>query len=82
MRAEPRHAAPEIGDPPLPIEPAEIAQQSRTRGQRALGRRVGEGQIGRRLPPGSAIQAQAGQLGLQNFRPIEGRQPAMQRRGP
>jgi len=82
MGAQRRHAVAVRGNAAVRVDGAQAAQQLRRGGQRPGGRRVGEGQIGGRRAPGGAVQQQAGQLGLQDVRPVIGRQAAVQRRGP
>ena len=82
VAAELRHLPAGRSDAPGFIQGAELRQQSAGGGQRPWWWRVGEGQAAGRGAPGGAIEHQAGQLRLQDFGPVERRQPAMQGRSP
>ena len=82
MRAHPRHAAAHRGDPPFRVQRIQFPQQRAAGGQRAGGRRIEEGEIPRRRPPGREIEREARQLGLQDLRPVGLGQAAMQRLRP
>ena len=82
MRAERGHPPPGVGDAPSGVERAKLGQQRGGGGERALRRRVVKRQIAGRRAPGGAVQCQARQLCLEDFRPVEGGQAAVQRRGP
>ena len=82
MRAELGHAAAGPGNAAGGVQGAQLAQQRLRRRQRPGRWLVLEQQRFRPGAPGGAIQRQAGEFGLQDFRPVERRQAAMQRGGP
>ena len=86
MRPQRGHPPAGRGDRAGRIERAEVFQQGPGGGEGAGGRRIGERQVGRRgaqvIGPDGAGEAERGQFGLQDLRPVEGGQAAMQRLGP
>jgi hypothetical protein len=82
MRAELRHAPAEWRNAALAVQRTQLAEECGGCRERAGGRRVGKGEIGRRGAPGGAIEGEAGELRFQDLRPVELGQAAMQRLGP
>ena len=82
VRPNRRHALAGRGDAALGVHRTEVGQQRVGRGERAGWRRILKRQVRWRRAPSGTIQREGGQFGLQNLRPVEGEQAAMQGRGP
>ena len=85
MRAEGGHAAAVRGDRAVRVQRAEVREQAAGGGEGARRRGIGKRQVGRggaeRVGPHGAGEAE-GQLGLQDFRPVEGGEAPVLGRGP
>ena len=82
MSAQHGHVAALLRNAAVRVECAEFGQQCPRGGDRAGRGLVRERQAGRQGAPGSAVQHQRRQLGLEDFRAVVRRQAAMQRGGP